>query len=58
MRTLKTLLTWLAALSLLFLEETKQAQQNLDVQNRSRLGRPKKVCIDKSTICETQLATP
>ena len=41
----KTLLTFLAALGLLRLDETQQARRNLDVQDRSRLGQSQKVQI-------------
>ena len=57
-RRIKTFLTCIAARSLLSLEETQQARQNLcAVQDRSRLGRRQEVRIDKSTICQIQLAT-
>ena len=44
-RRKKTLLTCLAALGLLRLDETQQARRNLDVQDRSRLGPSQKVQI-------------
>ena len=45
-------------LSVLRFKETQQARQNRDVvQDRSRLGRTQKVPIEKSTICQIQLAT-
>ena len=44
-RRKKTLLTCLAALGLLRLDETQQARRNLDVQDRSRLGQSQKVQI-------------
>ena len=48
-RRKKTLLTCLAALGLLRLDETQQSRRNLDVQDRSRLGQSQKVKIfDKS----------
>ena len=60
-RRIKTFLTCIAARSLLSLEGTQQARQNLGaVQDRSRLaghGRSQEVRIDKSTICQIQLAT-
>ena len=44
-RRKKTLLTCLAALGLLRLDETQQARRNLDVQDRSRLGQSQKFQI-------------
>ena len=45
-RRIKTLLTCIAARSLLSLEEAQQARQNLGaVQDRSRLGRSQEVRI-------------
>ena len=54
---MQTLLTRLATRSLLHLEETQHVPENLDaVQDPSRLGRSHD--IDKSSICQSQSATP
>ena len=50
--------TCLAPRSLLHLEKTQQARQNLDVvQDQSRFGGSQKVRIDKSMIFQIQLST-
>ena len=58
MQTLRNASNSLAGLSLVRLEETQQAQQNLDVQVRSRFGPSKTFQVvslfDKSEICQIQ----
>ena len=57
-RRKKTLLTCLAALGLLRLDETQQARRNLDVQDRSRLGQSQKVQIlINQLVCQIQLGS-